>query len=456
MQFTLFAILRCVGGRNMDNKYNYSWQDNEDDKKKKKDGKRITAFSVICLAILFGVLASASFTLTNMLSERLIGTECVNSQEAAEIDYELVNEDSAYGYGELEEEANLQARQGTKVIVSDVSDIVEMTMPSIVSISNMGIQQVRDFFGDIHSQEVEGAGTGIIVDINQEELLVVTNAHVIEGSETLAVTFIDGAILEAMVKGVNLGYDLAVLAIPIESIAGETLDAISVAIIGDSDNLRMGEPAIAIGNSLGYGQTVTKGVISAVNRVSQAPAFDSFAMGMYDDVELIQTDAAINPGNSGGPLMNYRGEVIGINSSKLVGMSIEGVGYAIPISDVTDIIDELMNRVTRGRVSEEDRGFLGIFGETVTAEEVDAEGFPRGVRVVEVIDGSPALEAGLREGDIITRLDEGTVTSMVQLQSDLQFYNVGETVILTVQTPLREGGFEEVLLEVTLGPRMVR
>ena len=439
----------------MKNKYNYSWQGNVENKRgKEKEGLGRRVMVIIFLAILFGVMASASYAATNLISDRFLGIELSRSQEMALDEDSQEHKESDYGYDGLEAEDDFPISQVARVIVSDVSDIVELTMPSVVSISNMSVQEVRDFFGDIHRREVEGAGTGIIIDINSEELLIVTNAHVIEGSETIAVTFNDDTILEAMIKGVNPGYDLAVLAIPIESLTEETLGAISTAVIGDSDSLRMGEPAIAIGNSLGYGQTVTKGVISAVNRVSQAPAFDSQAAGMYD-VRLIQTDAAINPGNSGGPLMNSKGEVIGINSSKLVGMSIEGVGYAIPISDVTGIIDELMARVTRERVTDAERGFMGIIGETVSAEEIDSNTH-RGVRVVEVFRGSPAYEAGLREGDIITRLDEGTVTSMVQLQSDLQFYRVGETVTIAIQALRRDGGFEEVILEVTLGERMVR
>ena len=430
----------------MDNNYNYSWQKRESTKKKR--GKGVRVLSVACLALMFGLIAGVVFVGINALGGRLLGS----NESGYDLYNDIAREEGDY-YDEYQYDYGDSSLAGSRLVVSDVSDIVEYAMPSIVSISNLSIQQVRDFFGDTYNQEVEGAGTGIIVNINDEELLIVTNAHVVEGSETLTVTFNDDEIIEAMIKGVTPGYDLAILAIPIESIPSATLDVIRVATIGDSNALRMGEPAIAIGNSLGYGQTVTKGVISALNRISTAPQYDPFAVGMYDYVELIQTDAAINPGNSGGPLMNARGEVIGINSSKLVGMSIEGIGYAIPISDVTDILDELMNRVTRDRVPEDERGFLGIFGETVSTEDIDRHNMPRGVYISEVIHGSPAFAAGLREGDIITGLDGSTVTSMVQLQSDLQFYAAGDTVTLTIQTLQRDGGYETTTVEVVLGER---
>jgi len=243
---------------------------------------------------------------------------------------------------------------------------------------------------------------------------------------------------------------LAVVAVPVHQIPGETMNQISIATIGDSNALRMGEPAIAIGNSLGYGQTVTTGVISALNRVSTAVNRDQHVE--FANVELIQTDAAINPGNSGGPLMNIRGEVIGINSSKLVGNHIEGIGYAIPISDVTGIINDLMNRETRVRVQEEYRGFLGISGSSITASEAARRNIPQGVFINEILEGGGAASAGLVEGSIITELEGQTITSMQHLQWELDFYAAGEEVELVVYRSWNDEYVREVV-RVRLGER---
>ena len=249
--------------------------------------------------------------------------------------------------------------QTSSVVTSDVSSVVEKVMPSIVSITNMSVEEVQNFFGGVSEQKSESAGTGIIISQSDTELLIVTNNHVIQGSDTLTVTFNDGTSLGANIKGSDSEYDVAVIAVPLDSISDETMNSISVATLGDSTTLKVGEPAIAIGNALGYGQSVTTGVISALNRSASETDGETGEATEDSDAKLIQTDAAINPGNSGGALVNANGEVIGINSSKLVGETVEGVGYAIPISDVSDLIQNLMNQETKTKVAENEQGVIG-------------------------------------------------------------------------------------------------
>ena len=325
-------------------------------------------------------------------------------------------------------------------------------MPSIVSITNMSVQQVQDFFGGISQQQSESAGTGIIIAQNDSELLIVTNNHVVEGSETLTVTFDDGTSLEADIKGTDPSHDLAVIAVPLDTISKDTMDKIAVATLGDSTQLKVGEPAIAIGNALGYGQSVTTGVISATDRESTTT--DTMTgETTTSDVRLIQTDAAINPGNSGGALVNANGEVIGINSSKLVGSSVEGVGYAIPISDVSDIITNLMNQQTKSKVAEADRGYLGIEGIDVTSENAQRFNMPLGVYVTDVTSGGGAKAAGMTKGGVITELNGTTIDSMNTLKEQLRYYAKGDTVTLTVQVPGSNGEYTENTYQVTLGAK---
>ena len=336
---------------------------------------------------------------------------------------------------------------------TDISDIVDHVMPSVVSITNLSVQQVQDFFGRISQFESEGAGSGIIIAETEDEILIVTNYHVVTGYETLTVALYDGTTVSANVKGSNEEYDIAVIAILKDSITEDTLSKITIAQIGDSNALRVGEPAIAIGNALGFGQSVTAGVISALNRPS------NFWGGSDPDsdpgVLLIQTDAAINPGNSGGALVNQRGEVIGINSQKIAGQAIEGVGYAIPVSDVADIITELMNQETRRRVPEENRGFLGITGDNVSQEIASRYGMPVGVFIIEVHEGGGAADAGLTRANIITKLNEVKITDMTSLLNELQFHRIGETVELTVEIPQAHGKYYTEVVTVTLGARIV-
>lgn len=325
-------------------------------------------------------------------------------------------------------------------------------MPSIVSITNMSVQEVQNFFGGTSKQESESAGTGIIISQNDSELLVVTNNHVVAGSNTLTVTFADGNSVEANIKGTDSEYDVAVVAVPLDSISEDTKKAISVATLGDSTELKVGEPAIAIGNALGYGQSVTTGVISALNR-SVSETNETTGETTESSVKLIQTDAAINPGNSGGALVNASGEVVGINSSKLVGDSVEGVGYAIPISDVSDLIENLMNQETKTKVAEADQGAIGIKGMSVSTEYSQQLNMPEGVYVSEVTKGGGAEKAGMTRGCIITGINGTTVSSKDDLQEQLQYYAKGDEVELTIQVPQSNGEYQEQSVNVTLGAK---
>ena len=323
---------------------------------------------------------------------------------------------------------------------SNVAEIAQNAMPSVVSITNMSVQQVQNFFGGVQEQESTSAGSGIIISQTDTELLMVTNNHVVEGSDTLTVTFADGESVEANIKGTDSAKDLAVIAVNLDNIKDSTMESIAVAQLGDSSKIQVGEQAIAIGNALGYGQSVTTGIISATGR-----ELEGF------DIGLLQTDAAINPGNSGGALLNANGEVIGINTAKAASTEVEGMGYAIPISEVSDVITNLMNQETKEKVAEDERGYLGIEGVDVTADSAQMYNMPEGVYIAGVSDGGGAQKAGLTQGSVITGLNGTTIDSMETLQEQLQYYAAGTTVEVTVQVPADGGSYEEQTVEVTLG-----
>lgn len=330
-------------------------------------------------------------------------------------------------------------------VVTDVSQVVENTMPSVVSISNVGTQQYTNMFGQTGTYASESSGSGIIIGQNDSELLVVTNQHVVEGADTLSVGFIDNKTATADVKGSDSSYDIAVIAISKSDLSEETLNNIKIATLGDSNSLKVGEPAIAIGNALGYGQSVTVGVISALNRDVTVEESTN---------KLIQTDAAINPGNSGGALMNMAGEVIGINSVKYADTEVEGMGYAIPISDVSSLIDELMNRETKKKVSDGEQSYLGISCVDVTSNVARTYNMPQGVYVAQVEENGAAQKAGIEKGDIITKLDDSTITSYTELTQELQYHSAGTKVTVVVQHPIESGyGYEERTFEVELGKK---
>ena len=424
----------------MDNQYNYYRPDSDENRGagnqqgfgagpqkdpktlKPKKGYMKKVALVVGAAVLFGAVGGVTMQGTSYLTGKLLGKNTKST------------------VGTTKTVSNAKLTTSTSTVTSDVSDIVENTLPSIVSITNMSVQEVQNFFGGISQQESESAGSGIIISQNDSELLVVTNNHVVEGSDTLTVTFNDGNSVEAQIKGTDSARDLAVVAVPLDKISDDTMNAIKVATLGDSDSLKVGEPAIAIGNALGYGQSVTTGIVSATGRT-----IDGF------DGEYIQTDAAINPGNSGGALLNANGEVIGINSAKINSSAVEGMGFAIPISDASDVIQNLMNKETRSKVSDEERGYLGIKGYDVSEEGAQMYNMPTGVYVKEVMSGGGSEKAGLTKGSIITGFEGSSISGMSSLQEQLQYYKAGEEVTLTVQIPDKNGEYTEKDIKVTLG-----
>ena len=419
--------------------YNNGQGDDGKTPKKKREHKKMPkAVAVTGLALMFGVVSSATFLTTNYVGTKVLKLGTTQKSTSTTSTSAVTS--------------NASLTKTSSVVTSDVSSVVENVMPSIVSITNMSVQEVQNFFGGTSKQESESAGTGIIISQNDSELLVVTNNHVVAGSNTLTVTFADGNSVEANIKGTDSEYDVAVVAVPLDSISEDTKKAISVATLGDSTELKVGEPAIAIGNALGYGQSVTTGVISALNR-SVSETNETTGETTESSVKLIQTDAAINPGNSGGALVNASGEVVGINSSKLVGDSVEGVGYAIPISDVSDLIENLMNQETKTKVAEADQGAIGIKGMSVSTEYSQQLNMPEGVYVPEVTKGGGAEKAGMTRGCIITGINGTTVSSMDDLQEQLQYYAKGDEVELTIQVPQSNGEYQEQSVNVTLGAK---
>ena len=330
-----------------------------------------------------------------------------------------------------------------------VRDIVKNCMPSIVAITNMGVTDVRTMWGTFQ-QESQSAGSGVIIGKTDSELLIVTNYHVVEGSKNLTVVFSydegneQANAVEAYIKGYDSSKDLAVIGISAKNLTKEITDNLSIATIGNSNKLELGESVVAIGNALGYGQSVTSGIVSALNR----SIIDDSGIGSED--KYIQTDAAINPGNSGGALFNMNGELIGINSAKIADSKVEGMGYAIPISDVYELIQDLMNQTTRTEVIDEaKRGYLGITGTDVTSDVSTTFGLPLGVYVSSVTEGSAAQKAGLVKGNIITKFDGKTVSNISSLQNLLTYYKAGEKVKMTIKVQ-NGSDYEEKEITVTL------
>jgi len=330
---------------------------------------------------------------------------------------------------------------------TDVSQVVEEAMPAVVAVASTAVYQMPDFGfgwffgGGSQSYEVPSSGSGIIIGENDTELLIVTNNHVVQDTVSLKITFVDDTAVDAVIKGTDTDTDLAVISVPLDQIPQETKEKIAVARLGDSDGLKVGQGVIAIGNALGYGQSVTVGYVSALNREIKTSDGNTRV--------LLQTDAAINPGNSGGALLNMKGEVIGINAAKYSSTEVEGIGYAIPVSGVQEILDELMNRKTRSEVAEEKRGYLGIQGTTVDEDAAAAFGMPKGVYVYKILKDGAAADSQLREKDIITKLDGMTVKSMQELQKFLKGYEAGETIELLVQRQ-EDGQYKEIQIPVTL------
>lgn len=417
-------------------------------KNSKKLAKKIGAITLS--AVLFGSVAAGSFQAVNYFSPF--------SKTTGSSDSTASNNSSSTS---LLKTTAVSGSSNTGSL--DVSDITTSAMPSIVAITNKSVQEVQDYFsqfgfsgqGQPQTQETESQGSGIIIGKNDSELLMVTNNHVVEGADTLSVCFIDNQVYEAAIKGTDPENDLAVIAVPLDSISDDTMSKIAVASIGDSDSLKVGEQVVAIGNALGYGQSVTTGIVSAVNRSLSSDSSDTQDSNSSDDsssATYIQTDAAINPGNSGGALLNMNGEVIGINSAKLASTEVEGMGYAIPISRVSDIIDNLMNQTTRTKVDSDKQGTIGIKGINVTSDVQEKYNLPEGIYVSEVTSGSAAEKAGITSGSVITKFDGKSVTDIESLQDLLQYYKAGETVELTLQVPDSDS-YKEKTVSITLGSK---
>lgn len=430
-------------------------KDNRNDKIRKIAKKGLT-FS-LC-AVLAGGLAAGSFEGVNKLAGWSGATtvEAASNKDETTLTYaksEKKDADASDSKSDTGKDTGSTAKGSL-----DVSEIVSEALPSIVSITTKSVQEVQNYFGmygmygyapQQQEQEVEGSGSGIIVGKNDDELLIATNYHVVEGADTLSVAFTDGNAVEASVKGFDEERDLAVVSVSLDDVEDDTMDAISIANIGSSDDLKVGEQVVAIGNALGYGQSVTTGIVSAKNRRmdSDNNTVTDGSDDSSDGVNLIQTDAAINPGNSGGALLNMEGEVVGINSAKLASTEVEGMGYAIAISDVTDILQNLMNETSRDKLDDSEHGVLGIEGSSVSSEAVQMYGIPAGVFVKKVTEGGAADKAGLKANSVITEFNGKTVSSINQLIEYLSYYEPDEEVELTVQVPHGTSYKEETVKE---------
>ena len=432
-------------------------KDNRNDKIRKIAKKGLTLS--LC-AVLAGGLAAGSFEGVNKLAGWSGATtvEAASNKDETTLTYaksEKKDADASDSKSDTGKDTGSTAKGNL-----DVSEIASEALPSIVSITTKSVQEVQNYFGmygmygyapQQQEQEVEGSGSGIIVGKNDDELLIATNYHVVEGADTLSVAFTDGNAVEASVKGFDEERDLAVVSVSLDDVKDDTMDAISIAKIGSSDDLKVGEQVVAIGNALGYGQSVTTGIVSAKNRRmdSDNNTVTDGSDDSSDGVNLIQTDAAINPGNSGGALLNMEGEVVGINSAKLASTEVEGMGYAIAISDVTDILQNLMNETSRDKLDDSEHGVLGIKGSSVSSEAVQMYGIPAGVFVKEVTEGGAADKAGLKANSVITEFNGKTVSSIDQLSEYLSYYEPDEEVELTVQVP-HGTSYKEETVKVTL------
>lgn len=399
---------------------------------------------VVCagLAVVFGVVGSVAFQITDYVG----GQFAVQETEAQipEIDAVTIPETQV----SAETDANKTVSTGGVV---DISQVAENTMPSIVAITNTGVAEVQGlFYGQSYEQKTESAGSGVIISQNDEELLIATNNHVVEGAEELTVCFTieaedpDEAVVEAVVKGTDPDHDLAIIAVSLSDISADVRSKIKVAQIGDSEGLKVGQQVVAIGNALGYGQSVTVGYVSALDREVTVDNVTN---------NLIQTDAAINFGNSGGALLNTEGQLIGINSVKAAASGVEGMGYAIPMKTAEPILGELMNRTTRAKVAEAEKGYMGLSPVDVSEEARQVYNMPAGAFVYSVTEGSPAAEAGIVKGDIIVKIDGVSVTSKNDLFGRMDYYKVGETIEVVVAAA-ESGEYKERTVSITLGERM--
>ena len=418
-------------------------------KKKKNFGRTIA--KTVCIALVFGVVAGAAFQGTNFVGQKLFGDKVT-----APVSQDASADTAAPEVGTVQPQTG---NSGSEDSAASVSAIVKQCMPSLVAITNVSVKEVQNYWGfgwysQPQQQESTSTGTGIIIGQNDSELLIVTNNHVITGATNLSVVFSvdegkDGTTpVEAQIKGSDATKDVGVIAVKLSDIPAETMSAIKTATIGDSSQMQVGDQVIAIGNALGYGQSVTKGIVSALDREVTLQNDD----GSTISNKLIQTDAAINPGNSGGALLNMKGEVIGINEAKLSSNYVEGMGYAIPISDVEGIIGDLQNLQTRSEVDSEKMGYLGVTCQDVTSDIAQQYDMPEGVYLKSVVAGCAADKAGLKKGDILTRFDGMGETTYDTLRDRLQYYEAGETVEVTVQSP-ENGSYVEKTVSLTLSTK---
>lgn len=404
----------------------------EKSRKKSATGKKFGLCAA--LAATFGLIAGGVF-----LGVAAVGTNALglDRQEAGTV--EIPKAETSQSQNSA---GNAQAVSST---VGDltVAQVAENCMPAMVAITNKSIQEIPNFFGyGSQAYESESSGSGIIIDQNDTELLIATNNHVVSGADSLTVAFTDGELVEGMIKGSDNHADLAVVAVKISDIKAETLQQIKVIQIGDSNDLKVGDQVVAIGNALGFGQSVSSGYVSALDR--EVTIENETHM-------LIQTDAAINPGNSGGALLNMRGELIGINEAKYSSEGVEGMGYAIPVSTATPILSELMSQETRYKVNEDQASYMGVVCRELSSEFTQFYGVA-GAYVDSVQEGSPAEEAGIKKGDIITKLDTRSVSSYTDLVDALQYYAAGETISVTISRA-DDGEFVDRELTITLGSR---
>lgn len=413
----------------------------ENSKKTHKNGFGTKLAKAAAIALVFGLVGGGVFTGVSFAGLNAIGAIGENGKNGSSKEESVETSADASTDNANKNSLNATAT-GVAADLVDVSSVAEEVMPSVVAITNVGTYTYQGFWGQTQQYESQSCGSGIIVSQDEEYIYIATNNHVVSGADSLTVQFVDEATVSAEVQGTDPSDDLAVVKVALSSIESDTLSQIKVATLGDSSNLKVGEATIAIGNALGYGQSVTTGVISALNRTVTVSDNSS----TVTNTNLIQTDAAINPGNSGGALLNANGEVIGINSAKYSDTSVEGIGYAIPISDAMEIVNEL---IENGVVTSGQTAYLGIQGNDVSNDVAAKYGMPLGVYVYATVPGTGAEAAGLRQGDVITELDKTTISSMEQLKSLLENYEPGDTVTLKVSR-LQNQGYQEMEISVVL------
>ena len=419
------------------NEYHNEYREAPQTPKRKNSWARKAA-GITAAAVLFGTVAGGVMTGVNYVGARLTGLSDITASASAETEGTTT--------AQIPETKAASDDQSTTPVstVTDVSSIAEKAMPSLVAINDTMTVEQNNFFGMPQTYQAQSSGSGIIVGQNDTELLIATNNHVVSGATDMKVTFTDSTQVAAAVKGTDSATDLAIIAVKLSDIPSDTMSKIKVSTLGDSDNVKVGEQVIAIGNALGYGQSLTVGYISALDREITD---ENGIQHTY-----IQTDTAINPGNSGGALLDLNGNVIGINAAKNASTEVEGMGFAIPISKAQEILNNLMTKKTREAVDESAQGYLGIQGTNIDANASKEYGMPVGIYVYKIVEGGAAANSDLKEKDIITKFDGQSVTNMEELKQMLTYYEGGSTVELTVQS-LVNGAYVEHNVQITLGTK---